>query len=158
VAASRTSTFDAKLEQGHLSFKSKFEWLFGKAVITESDRRVMDEIRRIRNEQVHSRPTGRRPKYKYSGIPLMTRKALRQLLIDVQPLVEKLRRTSGSKETRGVIPESSRHAFSMKKSGSLRMPDRRLLSNTYQAHGCQEVKPVRSRAWGVRVRGLRVPP
>lgn len=96
--------FEEKLEQGYFSFKSKFEWLFGKAVITESDKRVMDEIRRIRNEQVHSRPTERRPKYKYFDIPLMTRKALRQLLIDVQPLVAKLRSASGSKDTRGIIP------------------------------------------------------
>ena len=102
--SAKDQQFAAKVEQGYVSFKSKFEWLFGKAVITESDTRVMDEIRRVRNEQVHSRPTGRRPKYKYFGTPLMTRKALRQLLIDVQPLVEKLRSASGNKESRGIIP------------------------------------------------------
>lgn len=101
---SEDSDFENAIEQGYVSFKSKFEWLFKKGVITESDRKVMDEIRRLRNDQVHSRPTKTRPKFRYFDIPLMTRKALRQVLVDVQPVVEKLRTISGNQDKRGVIP------------------------------------------------------
>jgi len=96
--------FASKIEQGYVSFKSKFEWLFNKTLITETDKQIMDEIRKLRNEQVHSRPTKKRRKLKYFDIQLMTSRTLRQVLTDVQPLVEKLRDISGSKEKRGIIP------------------------------------------------------
>lgn len=96
--------FQNSIEQGYVSFKSKFEWLFKKVLITEAEQKVMDEIRKIRNEQVHSRSTKTRRKLKYLGTALLTRKAVRQIVLDVQQLVDKLRGISGSKETRGIIP------------------------------------------------------
>ena len=96
--------FANRIEEGYVSFKSKFEWLFNKALITDTEKQIMDEIRKVRNEQVHARPTQKRRKLKYFDKQLMTRKALRQILTDVQPLVEKLRTISGSKERRGIIP------------------------------------------------------
>lgn len=96
--------FEETIERGYVSFKSKFDWLLKRGAITESDKSVMDEIRKIRNDQVHLRPTKTRPKFKYFGTPLMTRKAFRQILVDVQPLVEKLRAISGNPDKRGVIP------------------------------------------------------
>jgi hypothetical protein len=96
--------FNNSIEQGYVSFKSKFEWLFRKGMITESEKNVMDEIRRIRNEQIHLRPTKMRTKHRYFDTPLMSHKALIQILADLKPLVEKLRNISGSKEKRGIIP------------------------------------------------------
>jgi hypothetical protein len=64
----------------------------------------MDKIREIRNEHIHWRPSARRRKLKYFDTALLTRKAVRQILMDVQPIVEKLRGISGSSETLAVIP------------------------------------------------------
>jgi Domain of unknown function (DUF4145) len=100
AVASRSSNpedrqFHNSIIEGYRSFKSKFEWLFNKGLITETHKNVMDEIRKIRNEQVHSRPSSKRQKLTYFDTALLTRKAIEQMLLDVQPLVEKLGRISG---------------------------------------------------------------
>jgi hypothetical protein len=50
------------------------------------------------------RPSATKRKLKYFGTPLLTSKAVKRILMDVQPIVEKLRGISGSKETLAVIP------------------------------------------------------
>ena len=45
-----------------------------------------------------------RRKLKYFDTSLLTRKAVTQILLHVQPIVEKLRSISGSKEMLAVIP------------------------------------------------------
>src|SRR5258707_15396041 len=42
--------FHSNIQRGYGSFKSKFEWLFNKDLISGADKNVMEEIRRIRNE------------------------------------------------------------------------------------------------------------
>jgi hypothetical protein len=64
----------------------------------------MDAIREIRNEHIHWRPSATRRKLKYFGIPLLTRRAVKQILCDAQPIVAKLRGISGSTDKFGVIP------------------------------------------------------
>src|SRR5262249_7040265 len=100
----RDRDFQRKIEKGYVSFKSKFEWLRKRGVISETDEKVMDAIREIRNNHAHWRPSTTRRKLRYFDIPLLTRKAVQQILMDVQPIVEKLRGISGSKETLAVIP------------------------------------------------------
>jgi hypothetical protein len=110
LIASRSSNprdrhFQTRIEGGYVSFKSKFEWLLRKRLISKTDYDVMDEIRNIRNEHIHWRPSVTRRKLKYLDHgPLLTRKAVKQILLDVQPIVEKLRGISGSRETLSVIP------------------------------------------------------
>jgi hypothetical protein len=100
----RDRKLQSRIEEGYASFKEKFKWLRDKDLISKTDYDVMDEIREIRNKHAHWRPSATRRKLKYFGIPLMTRKALSQILMDVQPIVEKLRGVSGSRETLAVIP------------------------------------------------------
>jgi hypothetical protein len=109
VVASRSSNprdrdFQRKIEEGYVGFKSKFEWLRKRGLISQADEKVMDEIRDIRNNHAHWRPSAARRKLKYFEVQLMTRKAVQQILMNVQPIVEKLRGISGSKETLTVIP------------------------------------------------------
>jgi hypothetical protein len=96
--------FQERIEQGFVSFKSKFQGLSKRRLITETEADVMEEIRRVRNEQIHSRPTEKRRKLKYFDSPLLTRKALERILLDVQPLVGKLCRISGTAKQRAIIP------------------------------------------------------
>ncbi len=109
VIASRSSNrrdhlFQSRIEEGYVTFKSKFEWLLKKSLISKTDYEVMDAIRNIRNEHTHWRPSPTRRKLKYFGTPLLTRRAMKRMLLDVQPIVEKLRGISGSTEMFGVIP------------------------------------------------------
>jgi len=96
--------FADRIAQGYVSFKSKFEWLFRKRAITETEKNVLDEIRKIRNEQIHSRPSKHRRKIKYFGNQLMTRKTLEQIIIDLEAVLKTLRTVSGNKDKHGVIP------------------------------------------------------
>ena len=109
VVASRSSNprdrkLQSKIEEGYASFKDKFQWLLDKDLISKTDYDVMDEIRKIRNKHAHWRPSATRRKLKYFDTALLTRKAVRQILMDVQPIVEKLRGISGSREALAVIP------------------------------------------------------
>jgi hypothetical protein len=109
VVASRSSNprnrkLQSKIEEDYASFKEKFKWLRDEDLISKTDYDVMDEIRKIRNKHAHWRPSATRRKLKYFDTALLTRKAVRQILMDVQPIVEKLRGISGSSETLAVIP------------------------------------------------------
>ena len=75
-----------------------------KSLISKTEYEVMDAIRDILNEHAHWRPSATKRKLKYFGTPLLTSKAVKRILMDVQPIVEKLRGISGSKETLAVIP------------------------------------------------------
>jgi hypothetical protein len=109
VVTSRSSNprdrkLQSRIEEDYASFKDKFQWLLDKALISKTDYDVMEEIRKIRNKHAHWRPSATRRKLKYFDTALLTHKAVRQILMDVQPIVEKLRGVSGSRETLAVIP------------------------------------------------------
>jgi hypothetical protein len=109
VVTSRSSNppdrkLQSRIEEDYVSFKEKFQWLLAKDLISKTDYDVMDEIRKIRNKHAHWRPSATRRKLKYFDTALLTHKAVRQILMDVQPIVEKLRGVSGSRETLAVIP------------------------------------------------------
>jgi hypothetical protein len=94
----------SRIEKGQASFQEKCKWLLKKSFISETEYKVMDAIRDIRNEHAHWRPSATKRKLKYFGTQLLTSKAVKRILLDVQPIVEKLRGISGSKETLAVIP------------------------------------------------------
>jgi hypothetical protein len=109
VVTSRSSNprdrkLQSRIEEDYASFKEKFQWLLDKDLISKTDYDVMDEIRKIRNKHAHWRPSATRRKLRYFDTALLTHKAVRQILMDVQPIVEKLRGRSGSRETLAVIP------------------------------------------------------
>jgi hypothetical protein len=100
----RDRKLQSRIEEDYASFKDKFTWLRAKGLISKADEKVMEEIRKIRNKHAHWRPSATRRKLKYFDTALLTHKAVRQILMDVQPIVEKLRGMSGSRETLAVIP------------------------------------------------------
>jgi len=103
-ASDQNNAFLKKMENGFVSFKTKFEWAHSKRLLTKREYDVMEEIRKIRNKQTHFRPTNRRVKYKYFKHPLITRQALIALFTDVNDAVLKLSKISGSREKWQVIP------------------------------------------------------
>ena len=107
VATNNSKTnksFLENIQSGFVSFKTKVEWARARKLIAKTDSHVMEQIRQIRNEQVHARPTTKRVKHKYFDKQLMTRAAIVQLFTDVNALVLSLRLKSGNKEKWPVIP------------------------------------------------------
>ena len=107
VIANKTAknqSFLEKINSGFVTFKTKFEWALAKKLISKNERDVMEQVRSIRNDQIHARPKSKRTKYKYFGQQLLTRKAIAQLFTDVNNLTLRLRSISGNKEKWPVIP------------------------------------------------------
>jgi hypothetical protein len=100
----KTKSFLKQIQSGFVSFKTKFEWALTKQLITSSEWDVMEQIRTIRNDQIHARPTTKRVKYKYFEKQLLTRAGIAHLFTDVNNLVVRLRSISGNKEKWPVIP------------------------------------------------------
>lgn len=96
--------FLGKINSGFVNFKTKFQWAFEKKLISKNEWDVMEQIRSIRNEQIHARPKTKRIKYKYFDKQLLTRSAILYLFTDVNNIVLRLRSLSGSKEKWPVIP------------------------------------------------------
>jgi hypothetical protein len=107
ISANKTEknkSFLEKINSGFVSFKTKFESALAKKLITKNERDVMEQIRSIRNEQIHARPKTKRVKYKYFDKQLLTRAVMVHLFTDVNNLVLRLRSVSGNKEKWPVIP------------------------------------------------------
>lgn len=100
----KNQSFLKKIQSGFVSFKLKFEWAYSKKLVSKSEYDVMEQIRLIRNEQIHARPTTRRVRYKYFDKQLMTRAAIARLFTDVDNIVLRLRSISGNAERWPVIP------------------------------------------------------
>jgi hypothetical protein len=79
-----------------VSFKGKYDLLRRRYLIRSEEWTIMDEIRRLRNAHVHTRTTKKRSKYTYRREPLMTRNALRILLVDAERVLRNLRAQSGA--------------------------------------------------------------
>ncbi len=93
-----------EIEEGFSSFKSKFEWLFRKGLITREQREIMDELRILRNRHTHYHRSKKRPKYKYRGLPLMTNVSIQNIFLDCNSLLVSLKKLSGSKIKWDILP------------------------------------------------------
>ncbi len=103
-STSQNQNFLKRIRTGFVSFKEKFGWAYSKDLLTEREYDIMEEIRKIRNNQTHSRPNPKRIKYKYFKKMLITRAALIALFTDVNNIVLKLRALSGNDEKWKIIP------------------------------------------------------
>ena len=97
-------SFLNQIETGFVAFKTKFIWAHARNLVTEAERDIMEEVRLIRNAQTHVRPEPKRPKYRYRGKQLLTRKSIQRLFTDVNTIVMRLRAESGNKERWEIIP------------------------------------------------------
>jgi len=93
-----------EIETGFVAFKTKFAWSRARSLVTQDEYDIMEEIRLIRNAQTHVRPEAKRPKYRYRGKPLLTRKSIARLFTDVNTIVLRLRSESGNAERWEIIP------------------------------------------------------
>jgi hypothetical protein len=104
--------FVEKMEDGFVSFKSKFDWLRRKSLITYGQVNIMEQIRLLRNAHIHVRPISTRQRYKYFNKTLLTTTSLRRMFLDVEKVLQKLRNQSGNQPEWGILPP--RYASEMK--------------------------------------------
>jgi hypothetical protein len=97
-------SFLNQIETGFVAFKTKFTWAHARNLVTRAELDVLEEIRLIRNAQTHVRPEVKRPKHRYRGLQLLTRKSIERLFTDVNAIVLRLRTESGKKERWEIIP------------------------------------------------------
>jgi len=96
--------FVRKMDDGYVSFKSKFEWLRKRSLIDNEEQDIMEEIRVLRNAHAHAKPSERRPRHKYFGRSLLTTTSLRRIFVDVESVLQRLREQSGRKAKWGTAP------------------------------------------------------
>lgn len=96
--------FQKRIEQGYVSFKSKCDWLCARSLISQDEWRVMDDVRRLRNDFVHRQPAAQRHRFRYQGRPLLTRDSVRRLFVDVELVLRTLRKQSGRHSAWRTVP------------------------------------------------------
>lgn len=94
----------ARMRRGYVSFKSKCDWLLKHSLVSKQEWVIMEEVRRLRNAVVHVRPSTNRPRHTYRKKALLTRDALRLLLVDTEQVLRSLRTKSGSKCKWATVP------------------------------------------------------
>jgi len=100
-----------EIDEGFSSFKSKFEWLFRKNLISREEREIMDELRILRNRLTHYHRSKERPKYKYRDFPLLTIESIKNIFLDCNSLLVHLKKLSGSKIKWNILPPGYAEEF-----------------------------------------------
>lgn len=93
----KSENFLKKIEEGFASFKSKFEWLRTKHLISTKEAEILEQIRLIRNSFTHSKPKLKRKKLKYFNKPLMTKNSMRKIFLQVDAILNNLRQITKRK-------------------------------------------------------------
>jgi len=92
------------IDEGFVSFGSKSKWLKDNGLIDAGDLNILEEIRILRNNLVHSRPRESRVRYKYGGVALLTSTSIRNIFTDTECVLQKLRSRYGADSKWGTIP------------------------------------------------------
>lgn len=100
----RNQKFGRQLADGHVSFKTKFEWLKARRLLGSEECDVMEEIRILRNAFIHARPEEERTRHTYFGSPLLSQNAVRRLFTDVEGVLQRLRSQSGTESKWRTVP------------------------------------------------------
>jgi hypothetical protein len=86
--------FQRRMDNGYISFKAKYDWLRARSLINQDDWSIMDEVRQLRNDYVHTRPTQNRRRFKYKGFQLLSQRSLRRLFVDIELTLRRIGRSS----------------------------------------------------------------
>ena len=89
--------FVTRISNGYVSFKSKYDWLIARSLVTQDQWDVMEEIRRLRNIYVHARPRARRLRHNYRGFPLLSQRSIRRMFVEVEVVLRAMRAKAGKK-------------------------------------------------------------
>lgn len=103
-SSERYKRFVKAIDEGFVSFRSKYDWLRAKRLIGDEEWSVLDEIRVLRNSLAHARPAEHRVRYRYRGVALLTRTSIRNLLTDTECVLRKLRDRYGAASKWGMVP------------------------------------------------------
>lgn len=96
--------FAASFSEGFVSFRCKFDWLLARALITQDQWDTMEEIRRLRNDHIHARPSSVRCRHTYRGFPLLTQRSVRRMFVEVELVLRTLREKSGQQVKWPTVP------------------------------------------------------
>jgi len=96
--------FQQRIENGYVSFKSKCDWLLARKLIKQADWDIMDEVRRLRNEYAHSRPSERRQRFRYKGFQLLTQRGIQRLFVDIELTLRQIRSQAGQRSRWMTVP------------------------------------------------------
>jgi hypothetical protein len=96
--------FLQRIIDGHVSFKTKYEWLQSRTLIDKNDCIILEEVRVLRNNFVHTRPTEGRRRHCYRGFPLLTKHSNRKLFTDVEMTLQRIRGRSGRSSRWMTVP------------------------------------------------------
>jgi hypothetical protein len=96
--------FQQKMDDGYISFKAKCDWLLARSLLSQDEWEIMDKVRELKNKFVQSRPITKRRRFRYKDFPLLTRRSVRQLFVDVELVLRKLRRQSNRKSIWMIVP------------------------------------------------------
>jgi hypothetical protein len=96
--------FQQRMDNGYVSCKGKYDWLRARAVINQDDWSIMDQVRQLRNDYVHTRPTESRRRFKYRGFQLLSQRSIRRLFVDVELILRKTRARIGRSSRWMTVP------------------------------------------------------
>jgi hypothetical protein len=96
--------FHQRMNNGYISSKAKYDWLRARALINQDDWSIMDEVRQLRNDYVHTRPTESRRRFKYRGFQLLSQRSIRRLFVDVELTLRKIRARTGRSSRWMTVP------------------------------------------------------
>ena len=96
--------FQQRMDNDYISFKGKYDWLRARALINRHDWIIMDEVRQLRNDYVHTRPTESRRRLKYRGFQLLSQRSIRRLFVDVELTLRKIRARIGRSSRWMTVP------------------------------------------------------
>jgi len=100
----REQRFLHQIDDGYVTFKSKYDWLLARNLIDQGCWYVMDEIRCLKNDYVHARPNSARTRSQYQGFPLLTKRSVRKLFVDVELTLRKVRQASSRSSKWQTVP------------------------------------------------------
>lgn len=88
-----------RMDNGFVSFKEKFKYLFDKRLISQEVYDILEQIRLVRNSFVHYEPVKRRKKHLYFNKQLMTLESIRRLFKDIRKVRLELLRADGPRKS-----------------------------------------------------------
>jgi hypothetical protein len=102
--STKERAFQKQIETGYVTFKTKMDWLLARKLIKQAEWDIMEEVRRLRNEYAHSRPSQRRQRYYYRGFQLLTNRSIRRLFVDTELVLRSVRSKTGQQSRWMTIP------------------------------------------------------
>ncbi|MFO7870566.1 MAG: hypothetical protein R6V03_03940 [Kiritimatiellia bacterium] len=102
--SAKHSNFLTQIQEGYVAFKTKFEWLHKRRLLTKHEMEVLEEFRRNRNDMTHAKPKPERARLKYFGKPILTTHSLRRMFLESEEVLQAIRARANRKSLWQTTP------------------------------------------------------